>query len=505
MEDCCDLLEKSYFCSIANNLIASLAKFMPVVICLKNRTFAVSQTTLSSLIYRVFRLWFAWKIVLLQYRKQHLNVVQLIPNGCDLLEKSYFCSIANNRKTDLTTSNQLWFAWKIVLLQYRKQPTGFSPPRSSCCDLLEKSYFCSIANNPYKANTSLWALWFAWKIVLLQYRKQQLSFSPPFQIGCDLLEKSYFCSIANNCKKKMRTLVMLWFAWKIVLLQYRKQQGVQAHNAGIVVICLKNRTFAVSQTTSQPLLRLPIQLWFAWKIVLLQYRKQHQRPYTYGHLVVICLKNRTFAVSQTTRWTPNGSLHPLWFAWKIVLLQYRKQPTWVILTMTIRCDLLEKSYFCSIANNLFSAFPTRQHVVICLKNRTFAVSQTTYLDRKMDREVLWFAWKIVLLQYRKQQCWCYVTHHPSCDLLEKSYFCSIANNRDSGSYYRSLLWFAWKIVLLQYRKQHMVVNIQVDGRCDLLEKSYFCSIANNNIIENNSSIVVVICLKNRTFAVSQTT
>jgi len=41
-----------------------------VVICLKNRTFAVSQTT-----------------------DQHSDDVFL---GCDLLEKSYFCSIANN-------------------------------------------------------------------------------------------------------------------------------------------------------------------------------------------------------------------------------------------------------------------------------------------------------------------------------------------------------------------------------------------------------------------------
>ena len=41
--------------------------------------------------------------------------------------------------------------------------------------------------------------------------------------------------------------------------------------------------------------------------------------------VVICLKNRTFAVSQTT------------FA-----IAYQGQR---------RCDLLEKSYFCSIANN----------------------------------------------------------------------------------------------------------------------------------------------------------
>ena len=41
--------------------------------------------------------------------------------------------------------------------------------------------------------------------------------------------------------------------------------------------------------------------------------------------------------------------------------------------------------------------------------------------------------------------------------------------------------------------------------CDLLEKSYFCSIANNVNILRNLLLVVVICLKNRTFAVSQTT
>ena len=41
----CDLLEKSYFCSIANNPMAYVIVDICVVICLKNRTFAVSQTT----------------------------------------------------------------------------------------------------------------------------------------------------------------------------------------------------------------------------------------------------------------------------------------------------------------------------------------------------------------------------------------------------------------------------------------------------------------------------
>ena len=46
---------------------------------------------------------------------------------------------------------------------------------------------------------------------------------------------------------------------------------------------------------------------------------------------------------------------------------------------------------------------------------------------------------------------------------------------------------------------------ELKNRCDLLEKSYFCSIANNCLRKGRSNSIVVICLKNRTFAVSQTT
>ena len=143
--------------------------------------------------------------------------------------------------------------------------------------------------------------------------------------------------------------------------------------------------------------------------------------------------------------------------------------------------------------------------MICLKNRTFAVSQTTELAVRNEKELLWFAWKIVLLQYRKQQqksdnrsCLC-------CDLLEKSYFCSIANNSTWTCNAFCQLWFAWKIVLLQYRKQPAVIRRRAQVCCDLLEKSYFCSIANNPCRRMPTLGIVVICLKNRTFAVSQTT
>ena len=49
---------------------------------------------------------------------------------------------------------------------------------------------------------------------------------------------------------------------------------------------------------------------------------------------------------------------------------------------TYRCDLLENSYFCSIANNYRHYEGLFGRVVICLKTRTFAVSQTT--QRSVD-------------------------------------------------------------------------------------------------------------------------
>ena len=167
------------------------------------------------------------------------------------------------------------------------------------------------------------------------------------------------------------------------------------------MICLKTRTFAVSQTTYQEQKQHEPKLWFAWKLVLLQYRKQPSGSRPPTSWVVICLKTRTFAVSQTT--ISQSGIVPtrLWFAWKLVLLQYRKQ-------QTKKTNITKR-------------------VVICLKTRTFAVSQTT------------LTWVTLITV--------------SCDLLENSYFCSIANNALIGRNTLLSLWFAWKLVLLQYRKQ----------------------------------------------------
>ena len=244
------------------------------------------------------------------------------------------------------------------------------------------------------------------------------------------------------------------------------------------MICLKNRTFAVSQTSNPQAGGRPSGLWFAWKIVLLQYHKHLIDKYNKAVCVVICLKNRTFAVSQTSYCTNIIKLIMLWFAWKIVLLQYHKHLSFFDGAGRISCDLLEKSYFCSITNIFRLRAKNCKVVVICLKNRTFAVSQTSNVHFLTNNRELWFAWKIVLLQYHKHQNGQEYVLYVCCDLLEKSYFCSITNILWGVWIHWFWLWFAWKIVLLQYHKHRKTKQIIIG--------------------------TVVICLKNRTFAVSQT-
>ena len=319
--------------------------------------------------------------------------------------------------------------------------------------MLEKSYFCSIANNSALGLNNKFGV-----VICLKNRTFAVSqttlialFNKTF--SCDLLEKSYFCSIANNCQLCCLLITLLWFAWKIVLLQYRKQRTAQLCLSRYVVICLKNRTFAVSQTTLCLRLAPDEGCDLLEKSYFCSIANNRANSTQVGAIVVICLKNRTFAVSQTTcynslalvlrcdlleksyfcsiannRVKRRSRFQRLWFAWKIVLLQYRKQRTNAHDCTHYGCDLLEKSYFCSIANNTALPKLRRLFVVICLKNRTFAVSQTTKATLVRSKLQLWFAWKIVLLQYRKQLVMFCIPRFRCCDLLEKSYFCSIANN-----------------------------------------------------------------------------
>ena len=144
-------------------------------------------------------------------------------------------------------------------------------------------------------------------------------------------------------------------------------------------------------------------------------------------------------------------------------------------------------------------------VVICLKNRTFAVYKTTSSGETITSASLWFAWKIVPLRYTKQPKAATHANKARCDLLEKSYLCGIQNNFFEVCLKVLKLWFAWKIVPLRYTKQQYVSSSLISVSCDLLEKSYLCGIQNNLCTWYYAIAAVVICLKNRTFAVYKTT
>ena len=68
-----------------------------------------------------------------------------------------------------------------------------------------------------------------------------------------------------------------------------------------------------------------------------------------------------------------------------------------------------------------------------------------------------------------------------------------------------LLWFAWKFVPLWYQQQLFVLDDCTSSSCDLLENSYLCGISNNGWLVTSTNLLVVICLKIRTFVVSATT
>ena len=68
-----------------------------------------------------------------------------------------------------------------------------------------------------------------------------------------------------------------------------------------------------------------------------------------------------------------------------------------------------------------------------------------------------------------------------------------------------VLWFAWKFVPLWYQQQQGLQHILEALSCDLLENSYLCGISNNGWLVTSTNLLVVICLKIRTFVVSATT
>ncbi len=271
----CDLLSKLYLWSIWNSVRAVAPYPLAVVICFQNCTFDLSETACQSNAKKVIMLWFAFKIVPLIYLKQRIIRIKITAEVVICFQNCTF---------DLSET--------AILL-------GFSD--GQCCDLLSKLYLWSIWNSGNQQVEPVTPLWFAFKIVPLIYLKQPRFPYNDVQNCCDLLSKLYLWSIWNSSNAKPQ------------------QQSV-------VVICFQNCTFDLSETAAPETLKSILMLWFAFKIVPLIYLKQHRRTANPDRPVVICFQNCTFDLSETAVEVKDPEDAPLWFAFKIVPLIYLKQP-----------------------------------------------------------------------------------------------------------------------------------------------------------------------------------
>ena len=133
---------------------------------------------------------------------------------------------------------------------------------------------------------------------------------------------------------------MLWFAFILVSLKYRKHRKFPYLHRKSVVICFHFSIFEVSETSVTLVIFYFAMLWFAFILVSLKYRKHRKFPYLHRKSVVICFHFSIFEVSETSTTLQTATQCWLWFAFILVSLKYRKhlKTRWV--PSSSRCDLL---------------------------------------------------------------------------------------------------------------------------------------------------------------------
>ena len=154
-----------------------------------------------------------------------------------------------------------------------------------------------------------------------------------FQISIFELQKT-----ARTLKKLLSSL--LWFAFKLVSLSYRRQLCWREYTRYKVVICFQISIFELQKTAIEGTAPLQAELWFAFKLVSLSYRRQLMRPQKLTRPVVICFQISIFELQKTARSAGGVSWKRLWFAFKLVSLSYRRQLQIITYHLPFCCDLL---------------------------------------------------------------------------------------------------------------------------------------------------------------------
>ena len=132
----------------------------------------------------------------------------------------------------------------------------------------------------------------------------------------------------------------MWFAYKLVSLNYWIQRETNLWHLIIVVICLQISIFELLNTTFYFCTRWFDTLWFAYKLVSLNYWIQQAKRNRKNRNVVICLQISIFELLNTTFLFYGLAEIMLWFAYKLVSLNYWIQHVSEYPKAPISCDLL---------------------------------------------------------------------------------------------------------------------------------------------------------------------
>ena len=118
---------------------------------------------------------------------------------------------------------------------------------------------------------------------------------------------------------------LLWIAFKLVILSYGKQRFVICLIRYLVVNCFQISNFVLWQTALYFFFSLFVLLWIAFKLVILSYGKQLVYILIYLFIVVNCFQISNFVLWQTAVCLFYYINLLLWIAFKLVILSYGKQ------------------------------------------------------------------------------------------------------------------------------------------------------------------------------------
>ena len=121
--------------------------------------------------------------------------------------------------------DELWFAFKLVSLNHWKQPDSAEQKSISVVICFQISIFEPLETTLSDLKLAEHWLWFAFKLVSLNHWKQLISCTAHSVTVVICFQISIFEPLETTCTEPSSSLIMLWFAFKLVSLNHWKQHG----------------------------------------------------------------------------------------------------------------------------------------------------------------------------------------------------------------------------------------------------------------------------------------